>query len=132
MRPHRVDEPGTRWMITNRGIAKRAVFETRQDVERFCELLAEVVELGLLEVRALVFMTTHLHLLLESTTGEISRAMRLVGNGFVRWLHRRLRRLALAALGPSSASRSRRLRSLSSTAAASATVPFLRDASTAA
>ncbi len=92
MRPHRVDEPGTRWMITNRGIAKRAVFETRHDVERFCELLAEVVELGLLEVCAFVFMTTHFHLLLESTTGEISRAMRLVGNGFVRWFNRSRKR----------------------------------------
>ncbi len=92
MHPPRNDEPGADWMITNRGIAKRAVFETRQDVERFCAALEEVVALGLLEVHAFVFMTTHFHLLVSSIGGEISRAMKLVANAYVRWFNRSRRR----------------------------------------
>lgn len=36
----REDHRGAWWHLYNRGLAKRALFETRQDVERFCELLA--------------------------------------------------------------------------------------------
>ncbi len=92
MRRRRRDHPGADWLITNRGIAKRAVFETRQDVERFYEALREVVELGLIEVHAFVFLTTHFHLLVRSVDGEISRAMKLVMNAYVRWFNRSRKR----------------------------------------
>ncbi len=92
MRPRREDAPGRHWLLTNRGLAKRAVFETRQDVERFCAALAEVVEDGLLIVHAFVFMTTHFHVLVESPVGEVSRAMKLVTNAFVRWFNRSRKR----------------------------------------
>ena len=88
MRSPRDDYPGADWLITNRGIAKRAVFETRQDVERFYEALRRVAALGLIEIDAFVFLTTHFHLLVRSLTGEISLAMKLVTNEFVRWFNR--------------------------------------------
>jgi len=92
MRSPRDDYPGADWLITNRGIAKRAVFETRLDVERFCDALARVVELGLIEVDAFVFLSTHFHLLVRSMTGEISLAMKLLTNEFVRWFNRARKR----------------------------------------
>lgn len=92
MYPPREDFCGADWLITNRGIAKRAVFETRQDVERFCEAIAKVVAMGLIEVHAFVFLTTHFHLLLRSLLGEISLSMKLITNDFVRWFNRSRRR----------------------------------------
>lgn len=92
MYPPRQDHPGARWLITNRGVAKRAVFETRQDVERFYDALSDVVSLGLIEVHAFVFMTTHFHLSLTSVYGDVSRAMCLATNAFVRWWNRSRRR----------------------------------------
>jgi len=80
------------WLISNRGLAKRAVFETRRDVERFSEALAKVIAKGLIEVHAFVFVTTHFHLLLRSLAGEISLAMKLVTNEFVRGFNRTRKR----------------------------------------
>ena len=74
MRPLREDHPDKDWLITNRGLAKRAVFETRQDVERFCEALGRAVALGLIEVHAFVFMTTDFPLRLISVSGAACRA----------------------------------------------------------
>ena len=92
MRPLREDHPDKDWLITNRGLAKRAVFERRQDVERFYAALAKVVAMGLVEIHAFVFLTTHFHLLLRSLVGEISLAMKLVTNEFVRDFNRTRKR----------------------------------------
>lgn len=92
MRPLREDYQLADWLITNRGLAKRAVFETHRDVERFYEALAKVTAKGLIEVHAFVFMTTHFHLLLRSLIGEISLAMKLVTNEFVRDFNRTRKR----------------------------------------
>ena len=92
MHKPRDDYPGADWLITSRGLSKRAVFETRQDVEHFSDGLARVADLGLVEVDAYVFMTTHFHLLLRSLTGDISLAMKLLLNEFVRWFNRARRR----------------------------------------
>jgi REP element-mobilizing transposase RayT len=92
MYPPRDDFRQADWLITNRGIAKRAVFETRQDVERFCEAIAKVIAEGLVEVHAFVFLTTHFHLLVRSLSGDISLTMKLVTNEFVRWFNRSRKR----------------------------------------
>ncbi len=98
--PFRDDYPGAWWHLTNRGIAKRAVFETIEDVERFCATLASVIAEGLLEIHAHSFLTTHYHLLARSPKGEISRAMKLVVNEFVRWFNRARRRDGALFRGP--------------------------------
>jgi REP element-mobilizing transposase RayT len=92
MRPRRVDEPGAWWLITNRGLAKRPVFETEQDVERFLGFLGEAVARGEIEVHAFTIMTNHFHLLVRSLRGRISEAMGRVTNSYVRWFNRSRRR----------------------------------------
>lgn len=92
MRPRRDDFPGAWWHLTNRGIAKRTVFETAVDVARFLGGIALVTKLGLLEVHAYSLLTTHFHLLARSPRGEVSEAMRILQNGFVRWFNRTRRR----------------------------------------
>jgi hypothetical protein len=56
MRPRRVDEPGAWWLITNHGFAKRPVFETEQDVERFLGFQGEAVARGEIGVHAFTIM----------------------------------------------------------------------------
>jgi REP element-mobilizing transposase RayT len=88
----RDDFPGAWWHLTNRGIARRAVYETREDVERFYAALAAAIREGLLEVHAFSILTTHYHLLARSPVGDVSAAMQIVGNRFVRWFNRTRRR----------------------------------------
>jgi hypothetical protein len=52
------DEPGVWWLITNRSLAKRPVFEMEQDVERILGFLGEAVARGEIEVRAFTIMST--------------------------------------------------------------------------
>ncbi len=92
MRPLRIDIAGSWWLITNRGIAKRPVFETRQDVERFYECIGLAVARGEIEVHAFTIMTTHFHLLVRSPRGLISDAMQAITNRYVRWFNRSRRR----------------------------------------
>ena len=89
---HRYDTAGELYHVTNRGVSKRTIAENAGDAERFFELLADVVEAGLITVEAAVLMTTHFHLLLRSTTGEFWRAMRLLQNGYARAFNRSRRR----------------------------------------
>ena len=91
-RSPRDDFPGAWWHLTNRGISKRAVYETREDVGRFYAALAAAVDAGLLEVHAFSVLTTHYHLLARSPAGDVSGAMQMVGNRFVRWFNRTRRR----------------------------------------
>lgn len=88
----RDDYAGAWWHLTNRGISKRAVYETVEDVKRFYDALESAVGRGLLEVHAFTLVTTHHHLLARSPVGEISAAMQIVGNRFVRWFNRTRRR----------------------------------------
>ena len=86
------DYAGAWWHITNRGIAKRTVFENGHDIEQFLALLAAAVEAGWLEVHAFTILTTHFHLLVRSLCGELPRAMRAVLLNYVRWFNRARKR----------------------------------------
>ena len=76
----------------NRGIARRTVFESREDVRYFLAQVARAVRAGWIEVHAFCLMTTHFHLLVRSPSGALSTAMRAVQNQYVRWFNRGRRR----------------------------------------
>jgi len=84
----RIDRPGHWHHVMNRGLARRTVFETDQDVRYFLSRLARVVRAGMIEVHAYSLLTTHYHLLVRSPEGSLSEAMRVVQNGYVRWFNR--------------------------------------------
>jgi REP element-mobilizing transposase RayT len=88
----RQDVPGALHHVYARGIARRTVFESVRDVRVFLCLLALEARRGCLEIVAFCFMTTHVHLVLRSVHGELSRALRRVFNGYVRWFNRSRRR----------------------------------------
>ena len=88
----REDRPGSWHHVINRGIARRPLFETRDDMRFFLARLARQVRAGRIEVHAYCLMTTHFHLLLSSPIGQISEAMRLVQNAYSRRFNRQHRR----------------------------------------
>lgn len=74
--------------MANRGISKRALYETRSDARYFLARLARQVRLGRIEVHAYCLMTTHYHLLVRSPIGQLSEAMRRVQNDHSRHFNR--------------------------------------------
>ncbi|MEN8148708.1 MAG: transposase [Planctomycetota bacterium] len=88
----REDHPGSIQHAFNRGLARRTIFETIEDIRYFLSLVAREVRKGLIEVLAYCLLTTHFHLVLRSCTGEMSRALRTIQNRYVRWFNRRRKR----------------------------------------
>ncbi len=74
----RQDHPGSWHHVMNRGIARRSLFESRDDIRFFLACLARAVRRGQIEVHAWCILTTHFHLLVRSPGGELSAAMRRV------------------------------------------------------
>jgi REP element-mobilizing transposase RayT len=72
----------------NRGIARRTLFENRQDIRTFMARLAWKVRAGWIEVHAFCVMTTHYHLLARSPRGQLSQAMCEVQREYSRWFNR--------------------------------------------
>jgi REP element-mobilizing transposase RayT len=88
----RGDEPGSWHHVMNRGIARRTVFETREDVRYFLSRIAHAVRRQEVEIHAFCVMTTHFHLLARSPEGCLSEAMRRIQNEYVRRFNRTRRR----------------------------------------
>ncbi len=88
----RFDRLGLLHHIMNRGLARRTVFETREDVRVFLALLALAVHQGRIELHAYAILSTHFHLLVRSLDGHLSETMRRVENAYARWFNRKRRR----------------------------------------
>ncbi len=65
----RQDQPGAEFHITNRGTARRTIFDTRTEYRRFMACLALAVRRGEIEVLAFTLMRTHFHLYVRSLGG---------------------------------------------------------------
>ena len=74
----RADRPGFWHHVTNRAIARRTLFERREDFRVFIAALACAVRRGEIEVHAFCLMGTHYHLLVRSLLGELGSAMRRI------------------------------------------------------
>lgn len=88
----RHDEPGTLHHVTNRGIAKRTIFERVEDIRYFLSRIAYAVRRGEIRVHVFSCVTTHFHMLVESLRGELATAMRRIQGEYSRYFNRRRRR----------------------------------------
>jgi len=77
-RPLREDVPGRLYHVTNRGVARRSIFESRREVRFFLSRLARAVRRGWLEVHAYCILPNHFHLLVRSLEGHLSGALQWV------------------------------------------------------
>ncbi|MEM7515883.1 MAG: transposase [Planctomycetota bacterium] len=88
----RNDSPDTWLHIMNRGVARRTLFERREDIEHFLSLVAEAREREELEVHAYCLMTTHYHLLARSPSGKVAVGMQRIQTEYSRWFNRSRKR----------------------------------------
>lgn len=91
-RRRRQDEPGTLHHVTNRGIAKRTVFERVDDVRYFLSRVGYAVRRGEIRVHVFSCVTTHFHMLIESLRGVMATAMRRIQGEYSRYFNRSRRR----------------------------------------
>ncbi|MFT7620453.1 MAG: REP element-mobilizing transposase RayT [Planctomycetota bacterium] len=78
--------------IYNRGIARRTVFETREDKRFFESRLARAVRHGEIRIHAFSILTTHYHLLATSVDGQLSQSMQQIQTSYSRYFNRSRRR----------------------------------------
>jgi len=90
--PNRGDGPDTWHHVFNRGIAKRTMFERREDFRYFTLQLACSVRRGEIEVHAYALMGTHFHLLVRSPCGRLAVAMQRIQLAYSRRFNRTRRR----------------------------------------
>jgi REP element-mobilizing transposase RayT len=88
-RSPRLDYPGARHHVMNRGARRAPIFVDAATGALFLTVLAELpTRFGIL-VHAYTLMPNHYHLLLESRRGNLSDAMRFLGAEYVGALNRR-------------------------------------------
>jgi hypothetical protein len=78
--------------VFNRAIAKRTLFERREDFRHFMALLACSARRGDLELHAFALMGTHYHLLVRSPEGALAAAMQRIQLAYSRRFNRTRRR----------------------------------------
>jgi putative transposase len=91
MRLHRLDFPGARHHLMNRGARREPIFLDDDDRRAMLDLLADLPERFGVRVHGYALMPNHDHLMLEPVWGELSRAMRHVNAEFAQRLNRRYR-----------------------------------------
>ncbi len=91
-RLHRQDKPGQWHHVFNRAIARRTLFERREDYRFFLACLARAVRRGEIEVHSYCLMSTHYHILLRSPEGRLADAMQRIQLAYSRWFNRSRRR----------------------------------------
>jgi REP element-mobilizing transposase RayT len=70
--------PNAWYHVMNRGRRGEAVFQSKDDYQRFINILLEAVELFSLSISAYCLMTNHYHLLVQTPDANLSRCMRHV------------------------------------------------------
>ncbi len=92
-RQPRLELPGIPLHVTQRGVNRCAIFLDDEDRHHFRRLLRVACHKHEVAVHAYVLMDNHVHLLLNaSRPGDVSRAMRVVGQTYVQSFNTRYRR----------------------------------------
>jgi REP element-mobilizing transposase RayT len=73
-------------------VGRRTLFENREEIRFFLSRLARAVHQRRIEVHAWTVLTTHFHLLVRSTSGDLSRVLRDVQQPFAARFNRRRER----------------------------------------
>ena len=86
--PPRLDAPGDRHHVFNRGARRQDVFGTDAACAAFLSLVAELPRRFGVTVHAYAIMPNHFHLLLSCPRGGLGRAMQFLQSRFSLWLNR--------------------------------------------
>jgi putative transposase len=75
-RPLRIHYPDAWYHVMNRGRRGEQVFESKDDYERFIDVLLEAIDLFALRVSAFCLMPSHYHMLVQTPDANLSRCVR--------------------------------------------------------
>ncbi len=89
VRPLRIEYPGAWYHVMNRGRRGENVFADRDDYVTFIALLQETSEMFDFQVSAFCLMSNHYHILVQTPSGNLSRAMRHVNGVYTQRYNRR-------------------------------------------
>lgn len=90
-RHHRLDFPGARHHVMNRGARREPIFKTDEDCRLFLDVLASTASRFGLHVHAYALMENHFHLVLSTPRGNLSAAMAFLQSRFTRQMNLRHR-----------------------------------------
>lgn len=82
----RLDYPGARHHVMNRGAGRQIVFGDDEACGMFIALLEEVVDRYDFVVHGYSLMPNHFHLMLQTPRGNLSRGMRHLASRYAMWL----------------------------------------------
>ena len=88
-RPLRIEYPGALYHVTARGNARQNIFLDDEDRQSFLAVLARVVSRFHLILHAYCLMDNHFHLVVETTEGNLSQAMRQLNGVYTQAFNRR-------------------------------------------
>jgi putative transposase len=88
-RPLRSFEPGGFYHVTARGNDRREIVRDDFDREAFVVRLARAAVRCRIDVRAWCLMTNHYHLIVETPSGEISRAIQYLNSTYATYFNER-------------------------------------------
>lgn len=86
-RPLRISYPGAFYHITSRGNEKKAVFRSRRDREKFLEYLESANKRYEAVIHAYCLMDNHYHILLETTSGNLSKIMAHINGAYTNYFN---------------------------------------------
>lgn len=88
-RPLRIEYPDDWYHVMNRGRRGENVFADGDDYKDFIALLQETSKMFNFRVSAFCLMSNHYHILVQTSTGNLSRAMRHVNGVYTQRYNRR-------------------------------------------
>jgi REP element-mobilizing transposase RayT len=90
-RKERYQEPGL-YHIINRGVEQRDIYLEPEDYEFFLDLLLDLTKDHGIIVHTFCLMTNHYHLLLETKTSNISKAIQFVNERYAKYFNKKYTR----------------------------------------
>jgi REP element-mobilizing transposase RayT len=91
-RPIRIEYEGAVYHVTLRGNERRPIFKTDGDRERFIQTLSDSVERYDVRLYLYCLMSNHVHMVLETPRGNLSRFMHRLQTSYTVYFNRRHRR----------------------------------------
>lgn len=91
-RPLRIEYPGAHYHVTARGNERKEVFKSQRDRERFLEYLESAVKRYGAVIHAFCLMSNHYHLLLETSTGNLSQIMQHINGAYTNYFNAKRKR----------------------------------------
>jgi len=88
-RPPRIDHPGARHHVTNRGARKAPILQDPWARKYFMALLARLPARFNVRIHAYAIMTNHYHLVIESLDGRLAKAIQVLDGQFASAVNKR-------------------------------------------